>query len=48
MIYAVVMVGDRKDVYTFNIPDKIKYMRFGGRRHCGGQGQQVGEDQGGR
>ena len=33
------MVGDRKDVHTFNVPDKIKYMWFGGRRHCGKQGQ---------
>ena len=36
--------------YTFNmpnIPNHIKYMRFGCRRHRGRQGQQDGEDQGG-
>ena len=42
------MVGDWKDTHTFNVPDKIKYMWFGGHRHCGKQGQQGGEDQGGR
>ena len=36
--------------YTFNmpnIPNHIKYMRLGCRRHRGRQGQQDGEDQGG-
>ena len=36
--------------YTFNmpnIPNHIKYMRFGCRRHRGRQGQQDGVDQGG-
>ena len=36
--------------YTFNmpnIPNHIKYMRFGCRRHRGRRGQQDGEDQGG-
>ena len=42
------MVVDMKLVYSFNISDLIKYMWVGRRRHCGRQGQQGGEDQGGR
>ena len=34
-------------VYVFIIYDHIKYMRVGGQGHCGRQGQQGGEDQGG-
>ena len=46
--YGLLMVVDMKLVYSFNISDLIKYMWVGGRRHCGRQGQQGGEDQGGR
>ena len=45
---GLLMVVDMKLVYSFNISDLIKYMWVGGRRHCGRQGQQGGEDQGGR
>ena len=47
--YAVVVIlVDMKVFYTFNLSDHIKYMWVGGRQHCGWQGQQGGEDQGGR
>ena len=34
-------------ICTFFTSGRIKYMRVGGGRHCGQQGQQWGEDQGG-
>ena len=34
-------------VFLFNMSDHIKYMRVGGRRHRGQQGQVRGEDEGG-
>ena len=46
--YAMAMVVDRRIVYTFNMSDHIKYMWVGDGRHCGRQGQQGGENQGGR
>ena len=48
MWYAMIMVGDMKVIYTFNMSDQTKYMRVGGRQHHGWQGQFGGEDQGGR
>ena len=50
MWYAVVRMAILECFYTFNmpnIPNHIKYMRFGCQRHRGRQGQQDGEDQGG-
>ena len=47
MLYGLLMVVDMKFVFSLNISDLIKYMWVGGRRHCGWQGQQGGEDQGG-
>ena len=44
----MIMVVDMKVIYTFNMSDQTKYMRVGGRRHHGWQGQFEGEDQGGR
>ena len=50
MCYAVVKVANL-EVFLYNIPNipnHMKYMRFGcRRRHRGRQGQQEGEDQGG-
>ena len=48
MWYAVVRMAILECFYTFNmpnIPNHIKYMRFGCRRHRGRQGQQDGVDQ---
>ena len=44
---AVVIVVSMRVVYISIMSDHIKYMRVGGQGHCGRQGQQGGEDQGG-
>ena len=38
--------GLHESCYIFNMSGHIKYMWVGGGRHCGWQGQQLGEDQG--
>ena len=39
----LVMVVDKKVVYSFNMSDQIKVMCVGSRQHCGWQGKHVEE-----
>ena len=41
------MLVDMRVFFVLNMSDHIKYMRVGGQRHRGQQGQVRGEDQGG-
>ena len=43
----MIMVGDMKVIYTFNMFDHTKYTRVDAQRHHGWQGQFEGEYQGG-